>query len=1211
METTASPGDVIQGYTKFNNASDQKMLYSYKLKGGVTLNDPVTLFNDGDVSSSTIYEYSGDYLDYTMVLTGKQEVADTGDQVQSYTKFDGTSQQKMEYTYNLKGGTLLGDPITTFLEEDVSTSTVYSYTGDYLDWSMVLKGKHEIAQEDDEVQSFTKFDLSPEQKMLYTYKLKGGTLLASTVTDFLAKDVNTSTIYNYTGDYLDWSMVLRGKHEIAQKDDEVQSFTKFDGSSDQKMRYTYSFKGGKTLRDPITDFLEEDINTSTIYSYKGDYLDYSMVLKGMHQIAETGNEIQSYTKFDETTEQRMKYSYSFKGGITLGATITVFNPNDINTSTIYTYSGDYLDYSMVLKGMHETAEIGDPVQSFTKFNVSAEQKMLYTYRFKGGVTLNDPVTLFLDGDVSTSTIYSYSGDYLDWSMVLKGKHEIAQEDDEIQSFTKFDVSLAQKMKYTYSFRGGAKLKADLTDFDAKDVNTSTVYSYSGDYLDWSMVLKGKKEIAEPGNAIQSYTKFDVSPEQKMVYSYSFKGGVTLGDPITTFLPESVNTSTIYTYTGDYLDYSMVLKGKHEKALGGEEIQSYTKFDGTNDQKMLYTYSFKGGVTLALPPNLTVFSADDVNTSTVYTYDGDYLDYSMVLKGMHQTAETGNEIQSFTKFDVSPEQKMKYTYSFFGGTLLGDPVTTFASAKVNTSTIYSYSGDYLDYSMVLKGKHEEARTDDEVLSYTKFDGSTYQKMLYTYSFREDVVLGADITVFVEADILTSTIYSYLGDYLDYTMVLKGKKESAKEGDIIQSFTRFDGTADQKMRYTYTFKGGTALGADIDVFIADDVYTSTVYSYLGDYLDYTMLLRGKHETPQAGDIVQSYTKYDNTRDQKMVYTYNFKGGTVLKATVTDFDDASIASSSVYSYKGDYLDYSMLLDGRHEEALPGDRVRSFTKFDETSDQRMVYTYAFRRYTDLRDPVTDFLSTSIKTTTVFTYGAGNAMKSAITYRGNTGLVIDGVNVTATASAIKKVVVYYKGTAGQELQDWSQQYSIDGLRVKNTTIYEYGTGADDDPEDCLRRTITYDDSTIRTVKPTFPDSAIRNITVFVGNNKGSEVSNYTIDFTTGKTTFYFYGDAEEADGVRADQATAGQQMVRSVVYRTVPEADADITIDFDRDGVPDRFFSSAKLHTVTYFQLTGEKGEERAWYNYSYLTDGTTIRSTTIFFYETTGEMEYQRMTA
>ena len=134
----------------------------------------------------------------------------------------------------------------------------------------------------------------------------------------------------------------------------------------------------------IPSFTATDVNTSTMYYYSGDYLTYSIVLKGMTTTATLTNDIQSFTKFDGSAEQKLNYTYSFKGSVKLTAaqvasaaakTLPGFTAADINTSTVYYYSGDYLQYSVVLKGMKTIASINDEIQSFTEFDGSSDQKM--------------------------------------------------------------------------------------------------------------------------------------------------------------------------------------------------------------------------------------------------------------------------------------------------------------------------------------------------------------------------------------------------------------------------------------------------------------------------------------------------------------------------------------------------------------------------------------------------------------------------------------------------------------------------------------------------------------------------------------------------------------------------------------------------------------------------------------------------------------------
>ena len=67
------------------------------------------------------------------------------------------------------------------------------------------------------------------------------------------------------------------------------------------------------------------------------------------------------------------------------------------------------------------------------------------------------------------------------------------------------------------------------------------------------------------------------------------------------------------------------------------------------------------------------------------------------------------------------------------------------------------------------------------------------------------------------------------------------------------------------------------------------------------------------------------------------------------------------------------------------------------------------------------------------------------------------------------------------------------------------------------------------------------------------------------------------ATGVNAEHANTDMQMVRSVIYRGSA-------------------FDETNLRSVTFYNLSGTKGEERAWYSYNYEANGTTVKDTTIY---------------
>ena len=81
---------------------------------------------------------------------------------------------------------------------------------------------------------------------------------------------------------------------------------------------------------------------------------------------------------------------------------------------------------------------------------------------------------------------------------------------------------------------------------------------------------------------------------------------------------------------------------------------------------------------------------------------------------------------------------------------------------------------------------------------------------------------------------------------------------------------------------------------------------------------------------------------------------------------------------------------------------------------------------------------------------------------------------------------------------------------------------------------------------------------------------------------------------MRANLADIDMQMVRSAISRSAT-------------------FDETNLRSETFYNLSGTKGEERAWYSYNYRTGGKIIKDTTIYTYEAlTGAdaRENERMT-
>src|SRR3989338_3328061 len=82
-------------------------------------------------------------------------------------------------------------------------------------------------------------------------------------------------------------------------------------------------------------------------------------------------------------------------------------------------------------------------------------------------------------------------------------------------------------------------------------------------------------------------------------------------------------------------------------------------------------------------------------------------------------------------------------------------------EVVNSTIFNYgTGQYLLHSVSLKGKKIAVSTADDVLSYTEYDGSSDQKLEYTFNMNSGVKFIAGFTnSYASASVFTSTVFNY--------------------------------------------------------------------------------------------------------------------------------------------------------------------------------------------------------------------------------------------------------------------------------------------------------------------------------------------------------------------------------------------------------------------------------------------------------------------
>src|SRR5204862_235733 len=105
-------------------------------------------------------------------------------------------------------------------------------------------------------------------------------------------------------------------------------------------------------------------------------------------------------------------------------------------------------------------------------------------------------------------------------------------------------------------------------------------------------------------------------------------------------------------------------------------------------------------------------------------------------------------------------------------------------------------------------------------------------------------------------------------------------------------------------------------------------------------------------------------------------------------------------------------------------------------------------------------YLKGLVDRTTLFSY-TGGVLSKTETFKDDTERT-SGALPAATALDERTQIAYYKGAQGEELIDFSQDYTgVKGSEsVKSTTIYSYNT------DDSLFSSVVYKDTSVRTVKP-------------------------------------------------------------------------------------------------------------------------------------------------
>ncbi|MFH1553088.1 MAG: hypothetical protein ABID83_05600, partial [Candidatus Omnitrophota bacterium] len=198
--------------------------------------------------------------------------------------------------------------------------------------------------------------------------------------------------------------------------------------------------------------------------------------------------------------------------------------------------------------------------------------------------------------------------------------------------------------------------------------------------------------------------------------------------------------------------------------------------------------------------------------------------------------------------------------------------------------------------------------------------------------------------------------------------------------------------------------------------------------------------------------------------------------------------------------------------------------------------------------------------------------------------------------------VTYFVGEKDKEIADYTITKSDEG-NTSSTIINYYRGGkraAEADWRDPKERVVTYQGEVdIDAVEASSDDDGngipdkdqdkVISISFYHAEHRlpGEEVLDYTLSYIKGKVsraTVYFYGE----DETRATGANYRWPMSKSVVYWGE---------GIDENG---NIKEDARARSATFFYIEGRlKGEEVQDYTVSYLTDGVTVKDTTVYFYE------------
>ncbi|MDP3794823.1 MAG: hypothetical protein Q8R13_02745, partial [bacterium] len=314
-----------------------------------------------------------------------------------------------------------------------------------------------------------------------------------------------------------------------------------------------------------------------------------------------------------------------------------------------------------------------------------------------------------------------------------------------------------------------------------------------------------------------------------------------------------------------------------------------------------------------------------------------------------------------------------------------------------------------------------------------------------------------------------------------------------------------------------------------------------------------------------LLRSKTYYLGAKSDEIAdYSENFRADGITVSTVSVFFYGVTKVRAVAAG----IDDALSMSETHRDTIDG-LLRSKTYYlGAKSDEIADYTHNFKLGTTTIKTTSFYLYTGRRASDI-TVTSEDAMSTSETYKGEISTV-DPLKLMSRT--------FYVGEKGEEIADYTHNFKLGTTTIKTTSFYLYtGRRASDitvTSEDAMTTSETYKGE-IAVVEPL----KLMSRTFYVGE-KGEEIADYTHNFKLGTTTikttsFYLYTGRRASDIT----VTSEDAMTTSETYKG-SHTDVD----------------AASLMSKTYY--VGGKGEEIANYTHNYKLGTTTVKTTSIYFY-------------